>query len=50
MVTEYGAVDLIGLSLQERAKMIISIAHPDDREVLDKAAYKRFGSLYTHRF
>ena len=43
MVTEYGAVDLFGKSLQERAKLMISIAHPDDREALDRAAFERFG-------
>ena len=43
IVTEYGAVDLFGKSLQERAKLLISIAHPDDRESLDRAAFERFG-------
>ena len=38
IVTEYGAVDLYGKSLQERAKLMISIAHPDDREMLDREA------------
>lgn len=46
VVTEYGAVDLTGLSLQERAKQLISIAHPDDREWLDEAAFVRFGTHY----
>ena len=46
MVTEYGAVDLTGLSLQERAKKLISIAHPEDRECLEKAAFNRFGKHY----
>ena len=43
IVTEYGAVDLYGKSLQERAKLLISIAHPDDREQLDREAFERFG-------
>ena len=43
IVTEYGAVDLYGKSLQERARLLISIAHPDDREMLDKEAFERFG-------
>ena len=43
IVTEYGAVDLYGRSLQERAKLLTSIAHPDDREMLEKAAFERFG-------
>jgi len=42
-VTEYGAVNLYGKTLQERAKLIISVAHPDHREALDKAAFERFG-------
>jgi acyl-CoA hydrolase len=45
-VTEYGAVNLYGKSLQERAKLIISIAHPDHRECLEKAAFERYGSHY----
>ena len=31
VVTEYGAADLYGKSLQERAKALIEIAHPDHR-------------------
>jgi acyl-CoA hydrolase/GNAT superfamily N-acetyltransferase len=34
VVTEYGAVNLFGKSLQERALALISIAHPDFREEL----------------
>lgn len=43
IVTEYGAVDLYGRSLQERAKLLISIAHPEDREMLEREAFERFG-------
>lgn len=43
IVTEYGAVDLYGKSLQERARLLISIAHPDDREMLNREAFERFG-------
>ncbi|MGL4909075.1 MAG: acetyl-CoA hydrolase/transferase family protein [Bacteroidales bacterium] len=46
IVTEHGAVNLYGKTLQERAKLITSIAHPDHREALDKAAFERFGSHY----
>ncbi len=46
LVTEYGAVNLYGKTLQERAKLIISIAHPSFREELDKAAFERFGSHF----
>ena len=45
-VTEFGAVNLYGKSLQERAKLITGIAHPDHRESLDKAAFERFGPHY----
>jgi len=36
VVTEYGAVDLWGKTLRERADALISIAHPDFREELRK--------------
>ena len=45
-ITEFGAVNLYGRSLQDRAKLIISIAHPEHQESLDKAAFERFGSHY----
>ncbi len=45
-VTENGAVNLYGKTLQERAKLIIKVAHPDHQEELDKAAFERFGSHY----
>ena len=47
-VTEYGAVDLYGKTLQERARLIISVAHPDHREALDKAAFERFGPHHQY--
>ena len=47
-VTEYGAVNLYGKSLQERAKLMISVAHPSAREELDKAAVERFGPHYHY--
>lgn len=46
VVTEYGAADLYGKSMQERAKLLIDIAHPDHREALDRAAFERFGPHY----
>ncbi len=44
VVTEYGAVNLYGKSLQERAKLLISIVHPDDRSLLENNAFDKFGS------
>jgi acyl-CoA hydrolase len=46
IVTEFGSVDLYGKSMQERAKLLISIAHPDHQEELDRAAFERFGPHY----
>ena len=41
VVTEYGCVNLKGLSSWERAEALISIAHPDFREELIQAAQKQ---------
>jgi acyl-CoA hydrolase len=46
LVTEFGKVNLYGKTLQERARRIISVAHPDHQETLEKAAFERFGSHY----
>jgi len=46
VVTEFGIVDLFGKSLKQRARDLISIAHPDHRELLEKAFCERFGSYY----
>ena len=43
VVTEFGAVNLYGKTLQERARLLTSIAHPNHQESLDKAAFERFG-------
>lgn len=42
VVTEYGSVYLYGKNLRQRAQELISIAHPDDREMLERAAFERF--------
>ena len=47
IVTEHGAVNLLGKSLAERARLMISIANPADREELEKAARERFGYSFT---
>lgn len=38
IATEYGMVNLMGLSTWERAEALISLAHPDFRDELIKAA------------
>ena len=42
VVTEYGTVNLFGKSLKQRAKALISLAHPNHREELDRAYFERF--------
>jgi acyl-CoA hydrolase len=42
VATEYGVVNLFGKSLKQRAKALISIAHPNFREELEREAYNRF--------
>lgn len=39
IVTEYGAAELKGQTLAERAKRLVAIAHPAFREELDRAAH-----------
>ncbi len=40
IVTEYGAAQLKGQTLAERAKRLVAIAHPDFREDLSRAAHE----------
>jgi acyl-CoA hydrolase len=40
IVTEYGAAQLRGQTLAERARRMVAIAHPDFREDLDRAAHE----------
>ncbi|MDT0678450.1 acetyl-CoA hydrolase/transferase family protein [Autumnicola musiva] len=42
IATEYGIVDLYGKNLRQRAKALISIAHPRHREQLEKDAFECF--------
>lgn len=42
VVTEYGVAYLFGKNFRQRAKALIEIAHPDDREGLEKACFERF--------
>jgi len=48
VVTEYGAFNLLGKSLQERAMGMITVAHPDFREELFAAA-KKLGLIGAER-
>jgi len=41
LVTEYGAVNLFGKNLRERAELLIGVAHPKFRDELEKAAKQR---------
>ena len=45
VVTEFGATNLYGKSLKQRAKALINISHPDDREMLEKETFERFKCL-----
>jgi len=42
VVTEYGVAYLYGKNLRQRARALIDIAHPDDREILHKHCFDRF--------
>ena len=45
IVTEYGEVNLYGRNMEQRARLLISIAHPDHREALEKSFFDRFKKL-----
>lgn len=45
VVTEYGVVNLYGRNMEQRSKLLISIAHPDHKEMLQKAHFERFGKV-----
>jgi acyl-CoA hydrolase len=47
VATEYGVVNLYGQNMEQRARLLISIAHPDHRETLESAFYERFGKLFS---
>jgi acyl-CoA hydrolase len=42
VVTEYGIVDLFGKNLKQRGRSLISIAHPDHRESLERFFHERY--------
>lgn len=43
VVTEYGVADLYGKNMAQRAKALISIAHPEHREELERSAHEFYG-------
>jgi acyl-CoA hydrolase len=47
VVTEYGVAHLYGKNLRQRAKLLVDISHPDDREMLDRACFERFKHFPT---
>lgn len=42
IVTEYGVAYLFGKNLRQRARALIDIAHPGDRELLTRSCFERF--------
>lgn len=46
VVTEFGSVNLFGMNLEQRARALIGLAHPDHRDELEKAFYQRFKHLF----
>jgi acyl-CoA hydrolase len=42
VVTEFGKVNLFGMSFKQRAKALTALAHPDHRENLERACFERF--------
>ena len=46
VVTEYGWANLFGQTLPERARALIKLAHPLDREGLERVAKERFGRAF----
>jgi 4-hydroxybutyrate CoA-transferase len=43
VATEWGIANLYGRTLGERARLLIGLAHPDDREMLGRAWHERNG-------
>ena len=42
IVTEFGIINLFGKNLKQRGRELIKIAHPDHKEMLEKAFFERF--------
>ncbi len=48
IITEYGVAHLYGKNLRQRAKALIDISHPDDREMLERACVERFKQFLVY--
>ncbi len=50
VATEFGVVNLYGKNMEQRAALLISIAHPSHRDMLEQAYHARFGkTLQSHK-
>ncbi|KIH43159.1 hypothetical protein ANCDUO_26841, partial [Ancylostoma duodenale] len=49
VVTEYGIANLYGKNVRQRAYALIQIAHPDDRERLEKESFERLKFFYAEK-
>lgn len=45
IVTEYGAVNLYGKNMRDRAKLLVSIAHPNHRESIAREVHEHYGYI-----
>ena len=50
VVTEYGSINLRGLTISQRAKALISIAHPKFREIFPYSPITRIIGKYFTKF
>ena len=46
VVTEFGVANLYGKNLEQRARELVNIAHPQFREELNIAIFERFGKKF----
>ncbi|MCF8451303.1 MAG: 4-hydroxybutyrate CoA-transferase [Taibaiella sp.] len=45
VATEYGVVNLYGKNMEQRTKLLASIAHPNHKDMLERAYHERFGRM-----
>lgn len=41
IITEYGVANLYGRTIKDRVKALVNIAHPDDREMIDRQYFEQ---------